>query len=66
MVDALEAYLRVTAPSGTGVSPLEGFASAIAADIPSPVDENAAEDELPDEDAPARQADNAEPSGPAI
>jgi hypothetical protein len=35
MVEALEAYLHVTAPSGGGVSPLESFASAIEAEAPS-------------------------------
>ena len=45
MVDALEAYLRVTAPSGATVSPLESFASEIEADAPGTVDDNTPEEE---------------------
>jgi hypothetical protein len=70
MIDALEAYLRVTAQSGSGVSPLESFVSAIEADVPSAVDD--APDEEPSTalptgmDEPPLPPGNPERSGPVV
>ncbi len=64
MVDALEAYLRVTAPSGRGgPSPLESFASAIEADAPSTGDEPVGV--VGEADAPVESPDG-ESSEPAL